>query len=89
MPKLKFKHRYRYDSDGGLDLTEELEVRFDRVRALANAVSVISLEESPGWTINELAGMIDLEVKDCKEIVAMMSRDQVVQEFPDRRKAED
>ena len=89
MPKLKFKHRYRCDSDGRLDLTEELEVRFERVRALANAVSVMSLEESPGWTINELAGMIDLEVKDCKEIVAIMSRDQVVQEFPDKRKAED
>ena len=89
MPKLKFRHRYRCDSDGRLDLTEELEVRFERVKALANAVSVMSLEESPGWTINELAGMIDLEVKDCKEIVAIMSRDQVVQEFPEKRKAED
>ena len=49
----------------------------------------MSLDESPGWTINELAGMIDLEVKDCKEIVAIMSRDQVVHEFPDQRKAED
>ena len=89
MPILKFRHRYRCDSDGRLDLTEELEVRFERVRALANAVSVMSLDESPGWTINELAGMIDLEVKDCKEIVAIMGRDQVVREFPDKRKAED
>ncbi len=69
-----FRHRFDADLSGNINLDASLKERFTRIRALADAIHAMTLTESNKDHINEIAWMIQLEIKDCEVLQAEKSR---------------
>ena len=74
MKTLDFRHRFDADLSGNIDVDASLKERFVRIRALADAIHAMTLTESNKDHINEIAWMIQLEIKDCEILQADKSR---------------
>ena len=71
---LEFRHRFDADYDGNINLDASLKERFGRIKALADAIHAMTLTESNKDHINEIAWMIQLEIKDCEVLQAERGR---------------
>lgn len=74
MRMLEFRHRFDADYDGNINLDASLKERFTRIKALADAIHAMTLTESNKDHINEIAWMIQLEIKDCEVLQAEKNR---------------
>lgn len=75
MPKMKMKHRCRYDIDGRLDFVENIDSRLSHIKALSEAVSAVSMADGKKQTINTLSRLIVLEAEDIEEILSLIDRE--------------
>lgn len=74
MRTLDFRHRFDADYDGNVNLDASLRERFARIKALADAIHAMTLTESNKDHINEIAWMIQLEIKDCEVLQSERNR---------------
>lgn len=74
MPKMRMKHRCRYNFDGRLDFVENIDSRLSHIKALSEAVSAVSLTNGGKQTINTLSRLIVLETEDIEELLSLMDR---------------
>ena len=81
MPRLKMKHRCRYDLDGRPDFAENIDVRLVHIRALSEAISAVSLADGSKKTVQTLSDLIRLETEDIDELLALMERTQVMKGY--------
>ena len=78
MPKMKMKHRCRYDFEGRLDFVENIDSRLNHIKALSEAVSAVSLADGRKQTITTLSRLIVLETEDIEEVLSLMDRELVM-----------